>query len=280
MGVDVKRILSLACVGAVAASIGAAAIADGAAAASSLPTLKIALTGTTGVAVSGTAVSGAVNVLVTFHGSIPRNSNGPSFALVRLNQGATLKQALAASQAAHGDLNAITQYAALLVSGGPGATQTTLTPGNWVALNVTSNGQPALEPFTVTQSSTPAVLPTPNTTETAVEFGFHGPTTLHRGTIVREANAGWLVHMVQFIGVKSKAAGEKAMLLLKNGKDSRASQYFLRSGFGMGPVSHGGMQQQTITARTGYYVEACFMDTQDHREHTTLGMLRLIKVVK
>lgn len=280
MGVDVKRFVSLACVSAVAASIGATVIADGAAAASPLPTLKIALKSATGVSVSGSEVSGAVNVAVTFHGSVPRGSNGPSFALVRLNQGATLQQVLAATKSGHGDINAITPYASLLVSGGPGTTQTKLSPGNWVALNVTSNGQPAIAPFTVKQSSTPAVLPTPGATETAFEFGFHGPVTLHRGTILREANQGWLVHMVQFIGVKSKAAGEEAMLLMKNGHDNRAGQYFLHSAFGMGPVTHGGMQQQTVTAPAGYYIEACFMDTQDHREHTQLGMLRLIKVVK
>ena len=35
-----------------------------------------------------------------------------------------------------------------------------------------------------------------------------------------------------------------------------------------------------LKAKPGYYVEACFMDTQDGREHTRLGMERLVKVVK
>jgi hypothetical protein len=39
------------------------------------------------------------------------------------------------------------------------------------------------------------------------------------------------------------------------------------------------MQQEVLNTKPGYYVEACFMDTQDHREHTQIGMLRVVKVV-
>jgi hypothetical protein len=35
-----------------------------------------------------------------------------------------------------------------------------------------------------------------------------------------------------------------------------------------------------LHAKPGYYVEACFMDTQDHREHTRLGMERPVRVAK
>ena len=236
--------------------------------------------GATGISVSGSEVSGAVNIVATFQGSVPRGGNGPSFALVQLNPGATFQQAFAAVQAAKGDLNAITPYASMTVSGGPGSIQAALTPGNWLALNVTGNGQPAIAPFTVTQSAAPAVLPAPNVTETAIEFGFRGPTTIHEGTTLRTVNGGFLVHMVQFIGVKNKAAGEKGMALLQAGKDNKAGKYFTHSFFGMGPVTHGGMEQQTVTAKPGYYDEACFMDTQYGREHTRLGMLRLVRVVR
>ena len=58
-----------------------------------------------------------------------------------------------------------------------------------------------------------------------------------------------------------------------------AHALFLRF-FGSGPVSHGGMQQSVLNAPPGYYVEACFMNTQDGREHTQLGMERLVRVVK
>ena len=47
----------------------------------------------------------------------------------------------------------------------------------------------------------------------------------------------------------------------------------------MGPASPGGMQQQVLNAKPGLYVEACFMDTQDRREHTRLGMTRLVRIV-
>jgi len=47
-----------------------------------------------------------------------------------------------------------------------------------------------------------------------------------------------------------------------------------------GPVSTGDYQQETITAKPGWYVQACFMDTQDGREHTRLGMERIIRILK
>ena len=36
----------------------------------------------------------------------------------------------------------------------------------------------------------------------------------------------------------------------------------------MDPASPGAMQQEVLNAKPGYYVQACFMDTQDGREHT------------
>jgi hypothetical protein len=40
------------------------------------------------------------------------------------------------------------------------------------------------------------------------------------------------------------------------------------------------MQQAVLDVKPGWYVQACFMDTQDGREHTTLGMERVIRVAK
>ena len=40
------------------------------------------------------------------------------------------------------------------------------------------------------------------------------------------------------------------------------------------------MQQMVLDGKPGYYVEACFMDTQDGREHVQLGMERLVRIVK
>ena len=45
-------------------------------------------------------------------------------------------------------------------------------------------------------------------------------------------------------------------------------------------MSHGAIQQERISAKPGWYVEACFMETQDGREHTRLGMVRVIRIVK
>jgi len=258
--------------------------ASGAASTSSLPTLNIALTGTTGVSVSGSEVSGAVNVVSTFSGNAPTgpNSNGPTWGLVRLNPGVSVLQAVGAVQSAHGDINALTPYGSLFADNSAGVpTQTVLTPGNYVALNITGNGNPGLAPFTVTQSSSPAALPTAAATETAIEFTFRGPTILHDGTIVRAQNGGYLVHMVIGIGVKNAATGRAVMALLRAGKDGKAMKLASRNFLGLaGPISPGGMQQAVLRAKPGYYVEACFMDTQDGREHTQLGMMRLIRVVK
>jgi|HubBroStandDraft_6_1064221.scaffolds.fasta_scaffold269555_2 hypothetical protein len=258
--------------------------ASGAASTSSLPTLNIALTGTTGVSVSGSEVSGAVNVVSTFSGNAPTgpNSNGPTWGLVRLNPGVSVLQAVGAVQSAHGDINALTPYGSLFADNSAGVpTQTVLTPGNYVALNITGNGNPGLAPFTVTQSSSPAALPNAAATETAIEFTFRGPTILHDGTIVRAQNGGYLVHMVIGIGVKNAATGRAVMALLRAGKDGKAMKLASRNFLSLaGPISPGGMQQAVLRAKPGYYVEACFMDTQDGREHTQLGMMRLIRVVK
>lgn len=265
-----------------AVALGITPVASGA---SSLPTIHVALTGTTGITVSGTTVSGAVNIVSTFSGKAPsgHNSNGPSFGIVRLNPGATIQQAAGAVQSHHGDINALDPYGALIVSASaPGAVQTVLTPGDtYVALNLTGNGQPGFAPFSITQSASPAALPSAAATETSIEFGFTGPTVLHAGTIVRAENGGYLVHMITMFRVKNKATGRRAVALMKAGKDRQVMRLarppFLSL---LNPASPGAMQQQTLNAKPGYYIEACFMDTQDGREHTRLGMERLVKIVK
>ena len=281
-----KRLRSLIVAGSAMAAAAALGLPGGASGAtSSLPTLNVALSGTHGVSVSGSTVSGAVNVVSTFKGHAPSgpNSNGPTFGLVRLNPGVSLQQAVGAVQSHGGDLNALTPYGALFAdAGAPGSIQTVLTPGNYVALNITGNGQPGLAQFTVSRSSSPAALPSARATQTAIEFGFRGPSVLHNGTIVRAQNHGWLVHMVILNGVRSKAAGIKLMKLLRAGASMRAARPYLNGAFVglLGPASPGALQQAVLHAKPGYYVEACFMDTQDGREHTQIGMERLVRVVK
>jgi hypothetical protein len=271
-----------------AASIGtvtcavALAITASAASAATLPELDISLSGTHGVSVSGSMVSGAVSVVGTVSGGPIHTSNGAAFGIVRLNPGVTIQQAAGAVSAAHGDLNALTQYGALVVSAGaPSTVQSVLTPGSYVALNESGNGQPGFAPFTVTQSAAPAALPRASATQKAIEFGFKGPKVLHDGTMVRAVNGGYLVHMVVLIGVRNATVGRTVVTLLRAGKD-RAAERLASHRFVtlLNPASPGAVQQQILHAKAGYYVEACFMDTQDGREHTALGMERLVKIVK
>ena len=251
--------------------------ASGASAASALPALNVAVAGKTGIAVSGSEVSGAVSISSTFSG---KGQGG--YGLVRLNQGVSFAEALHAVQSHHGDPNALTPFGSILVSAdAPGTVQTVLAPGNYVALNLTGNGPAAnVAQFTVTPSSSPAALPAPAATETSIEFGFKGPKVLHDGTLVRAENGGYLVHMDVLIGARNKRGAQKIAALLKAGKDNKAHK--LATGFAdlMDPASPGAMQQEVLNAKPGYYVQACFMDTQDGREHTQLGMERVIRIAK
>jgi hypothetical protein len=270
---------TLACAAGLVVNGGAASASGGRAAASGLPTLNLALTGTRSISVSGSEVSGAVNVVSTFTG------RGVGIAaLVRLDPGATLQQAFQAVQSHRGDMNALGPYGSVVFDAdAPSTTQTVLTPGNYVALNIpmNGNGAPAFAEFTVSASSSPATLPAPKATETAIEFGFTGPSVLHDGTIVRAQNGGYLVHMITLIGVRNAAVGNAVTTLLRAGKGNQAQRLsngnFLDL---LGPASSGAMQQAVLSAEPGYYVEACFMDTQDHREHVRLGMERLVRIVR
>jgi hypothetical protein len=273
----VKRFALLAAAAGALMSTGSLALAGGASGAGSLPTLNVALTGVKGVSVSGSTVSGAVSLVSTFSGK-----GQGEVGLVRLNPGASIQQAAGAVQSHHGDLNALTPYGAVVVdASAPSTVQTLLTPGSYVALNISGNGNPGLAPFTVTQSPSPAALPAARTTESSIEFAFRGPAVLHDGTMVRLRNDGYLVHMINLTGVRNAATGRKVIALLRAGKDRKAQKLASRSFVNLlGPASPGALQQQVLRTKPGYYVEACFMDTQDHREHTQLGMARLVRVVK
>lgn len=277
-----KRFASLVVTALVVAGGSAFVLAGGASGASTLPTLKLALTGTKGISVSGSEVSGAVNVVSTFTGK----GQGQA-ALIRVNPNVPVAQALAqgnqAIQSHHGDLNVLTALGDALVfdAAAPGAAQTVLTPGTWLALNVSGNGNnPPKALFTVTQSSSPAALPTPGGTVKAIDFGFQGASKLHRGELVRFENDGFLVHMILGVQVKSMALAAAVTTALKAGKDNLARRLSIGSANFAGELSPGGLQQETISAAPGVYVLACFMNTQDGREHTQLGMVRTIQITK
>jgi hypothetical protein len=104
---------------------------------------------------------------------------------------------------------------------------------------------------------------------------------LHDNTIVRARNNGWVVHMIVGLGVRNAATGQAVIALLRAGKDRQAQRLETRASFSLAlPISHGAVQQMVLKTKPGYYVEACSMTAQDEREHTQLGMLRLIRVVK
>ena len=261
---------------AVFAAGGASATAAG-----TLPTFAVTMTGNS-ISVPSSVPAGAVNVVSTVSGEA---TGSPT--LVRLDPGVTFQQAFAASAAAGGDPNALQGLASIVFNAqankGTSSAQTVLTPGNWVALDTTKNnpGQWPHATFTVTANSAPATLPTPGATITTQEFRFLAPSRLHNGELVRFMNGGYLVHMVLGIPVGNMASAKKVVKLLRAGKDNKAMRLIVGPPPGwVGTFSPGGIVQEAISAKPGVYVIACFMDTQDHREHTQLGMEKIIRITK
>ena len=248
-------------------------------AASSLPTLTLALT-KNNIKVGGSMVSGAVNIVSTVAGE---TSDGP--ALILLKRGVTPAQfgKVVGSLPNNSPLDAIDPYASIVFDGtateGTSTTvETWLQPGTYIAVN---NGN-GCTPFTVTQSADPATLPAPAATVTAIDFAFRGASTLHDGELVRFQNHGYLIHMVLFAQAKSVADAKKAEALLLAGKPKVALK---EDGTGLqgmfaGPLSHAELQQEVINEPPGVYIIACAMNAQDGRDHYQLGMFRTIAIVK
>jgi hypothetical protein len=246
-------------------------------AASSLPTLTLALTPKT-VTVGGSMVSGAVNVVTTVTGE---KSDGPG--LILLKPGVTPAEfgKVAGSLGPRSPFDVIDPYATIVfdgfaVAGTPSSAEAVLQPGTYMAVE---NGS-GFAVFTVTQAAHPAALPTPGATVTAIDFAFRGARTLHDGELVRFQNDGYLIHMVLFVQAKSVADAKKAEALLRAGKVPTGKYGTGVKGVFAGPLSHGAMQQEVITEPPGVYVIACAMNAEDGREHFQLGMFRTIKIVK
>jgi hypothetical protein len=260
------------------------AAAPGAHAATALPTLNVSLAANS-VAVSGATLSGAVNVVTTAASGLKE----PEPVLVRLNPGKTVADLEALfNSPKFGDPNNVNSIGAIVfdAQGTPGGTseaQTTLEPGNYVALNVEGENpkNPPHVAFTVKPSAAPAALPAAQATIKTIDFSFKGPSTLKVGEVVRFENEGFLVHMDIAFPMKSKKAALKGIADFRIGNEKGLRKLIAGNPFGFfGPLSTGGMQQETITAKPGWYVQACFMDTQDRRQHTKLGMERLLHIVK
>jgi hypothetical protein len=249
--------------------------------ASTLPTVSIAITKTS-VTVGGTLQSGAVNVVSTATGVKEAGT-----ILFLLKPGVSAAEVFAyLDSKGKKDINASSKYGSLVFDGEvePGQTsesQTNLAPGQYVALVGQGPGPPKIRTsFTVKAAASPAVLPTPQATIRSIEFGFLGPTTLHVGELVRFENEGFLAHMNIALRVKNQKAAKQLVKLLLAGKEKQAEKLAIGGVAFAGPLSSGAYQQETITAKPGVYVEACFMNSQDGREHTRLGMERIIKIVK
>jgi hypothetical protein len=278
-----KRFASLTAAAGAVATISVFALAGGAGAASSLPTLTISESGTAAPSLSSTNLAdGATTVTATHSGK-----GMGAFGLVRLNPNespsAAIQAGFSAVQAAHGNLDALTATGNVLFASAnaPGTIQVNLTAGDYVAINLSGmGGPPGFTQFHVHSTGSPAALPTPAATQTSIEFGFKGPKVLKNGSLVRAVNGGFLVHMIDLIGVKNKADAQKVVGLLRKGAGRKKVAPFLSGVFVslLDPASPGAEQQLTLNAKPGFYVEACFMNTQDGREHTQLGMERIVRV--
>jgi hypothetical protein len=263
---------------AVAGAAGARAMAASPARAA-LPVMTFKMNGKS-VSVGGSLKSGAVRIAFTVTGEA---QGGPG--LVRIDNGVSLKQFFAGFAAAGQDPNNLYGLAQIVMSTqankGTSSVFVNLTPGTYVALDLNAPAkQPPFAVFAVTKATHPAALPKPGATITTIEFGFRGATVLHEGEMVRWANSGFLVHMAFGAQAPDLKTANKIAALLKAGNDNAAEKLAIGIYEWNGALSHGQSFQSVISQPKGFWVVACFMDTQDGREHTTLGMEKVIQIVK
>jgi hypothetical protein len=259
------------------------ASAAGAAQAATLPAVTATVTPTT-ITIAGALQAGAVNIASTGTGK------EPNVALIALKPGVGLAELFAAldSNKVSKDPNTLSKLGSIVfdVEAGKGKAveaQTVLAAGQYVALNPEGekSSKWARSSFAVAASAAPVALPAAHAVEKTSEYGFRGPSVLKVGEVVRFEDEGYLVHMNIAFPVKSKKAAKKVLKGLATGQEKGLEK--LASGPPVnfaGPLSSEAFQQETITAKPGWYVQACFMPTQDGRPHTLIGMERIIKIVK
>jgi hypothetical protein len=250
--------------------------------AETLPTLSLSFTKSS-VTIGTPPQSGGVNVVSSATGT-----KEASAILFLLKPGATIAEveAFLRSPLAK-DPNNAAKFGSIVfdAEAAPGQNseaQTFLAAGQYLVLKAEGEGAPSLVGhFTVTAAAAPVMLPAPAATVRSIEFGFRGPKVLHDGELVRFENEGFLVHMDVAFPAKSHADAVKIEKDLLAGKEKGLEKLVAGQPFEFaGPLSWGAYQQETITAKPGWYVQACFMETQDGRDHTRLGMERVIKIVK
>ena len=252
-------------------------LATGTAEAATLPSLNVALTKSS-VSVGGSPQAGAVNVVTTGTGAKEAGAT-----IVRLNPGVSSAEllAFANSNAGH-DPNGAGKFGSLVLQVEAGSeVQTTLAPGQYVAVGEAEGKMAGNTTFTVAPVASPIDLPTPQATIRSIDFGFRGPAALHRGELVGFENEGFVVHMDIALPAKSHRAAKRLVQALRSDNKKQVRKLIAGPPASFqGPVSTAAYQQETITAKPGWYVQACFMDTQDGREHTRLGMERIIRILK
>jgi hypothetical protein len=241
-----------------------------------LPVITVKMNGKQ-ITVGGALQSGGVRVVSTVTGE---PAGGPTF--VRLNPGVTPAQLFKAAQ---GDPNDIALIASIVFSPpahkGTSSAQVSLRPGHYVAVDLgPSTSTPPFTTFKITKSPSPAKLPAPQATMSSIEFSFRGPGILHNGDLVRFGNDGFLVHMIVAVRGASLAGAQKIAKLLKEGKNGQAQHLATGGATFVNILTHGAFEQQVVHVRPGFWVLACFFDTQDHREHTMLGMERVIHITR
>jgi plastocyanin len=247
--------------------------------AAALPVMTVTMNGKS-ISVGGTLKSGAERVVFKVTGE---PAGAPTFG--RLDPGVSLSQLFAALPAASQDPNNLYGIAQIVMSTeadkGTSSVYLNLAPGTYVALDLaTSAKTPPLTVFRVSPSHHPAALPKPGATISSIDFGFTGAAKISDGETVQWANAGFVVHMVQGIEAPNLATANKIAADLKAGNDNGA-QALATGEYGWdGALSHGQSFESVISQKPGYWVIACFMDTQDGREHTTLGMEKVIQIVR
>jgi hypothetical protein len=251
-------------------------------AATTLPTVSVALSPSSAT-IGGALQSGGVNVVTTDTGV-----REASVILVALKPGVTPVEAEAFTKSPKfRDPNNVAEIGSIAFDaeanpGAPSEVQTELKAGNYVLLTGPSQGEPTIKAhFTVAASKTPAALPVPGATVRSIDFNFRGPSVLHVGELVRFENEGFVVHMQLAFPVRNLKSARKAARLLREGRERPLRKLFVGPPVNFaGPLSHDAFQQEAITARPGVYVEVCFMETQDARDHTRIGMERIIRIAR
>jgi hypothetical protein len=244
-----------------------------------LPVMTMKMNGKT-ISVGGTLKSGAERIVFTVTGEAQGQPG-----LVRVDPGVSLSQFFAGFAAAGQDPNNLYGLGQIVMSTeadrGTSAVYVNLAPGTYVALDLNPPTKtPPFTVFTVTRATHPAALPKPGATITSIEFGFRGATTVRDGEMVRWANSGFLVHMTFGVEAPNLATANKIAADLKAGKDGAAQGLAIGTYGWDGALSHGQSFQSVIRQKPGFWVIACFMGTQDGREHTVLGMEKVIHIVK